>query len=156
MEGYEILLLDENGAEVETNQIGEIVLKSSFFASGFWNKPHLTEAAFLPSLDGGSARMYRTGDLGRRLPDGCLIHMGRKDHQVKVRGHRIEIPEIEEVLRNLDALKETAVMPIVGQCASAADRRTSRQRNPFVLAGYPADPLLAPIRFRLLDPLLRR
>jgi len=75
MEGYEILLLDENGAEVETNQIGEIVLKSSFFASGFWNKPHLTEAAFLPSLDGGRARMYRTGDLGRRLADGCLIHI---------------------------------------------------------------------------------
>jgi len=114
MEGYEILLLDENGAEVETNQIGEIVLKSSYFASGFWNKPHLTEAAFLPSLDGGSARMYRTGDLGRRLPDGCLIHMGRKDHQVKVRGHRIEITEIEEALRNLDAVKETAVMPWKG------------------------------------------
>ena len=58
--------------------------------------------------------MYRTGDLGRRLPDGCLIHMGRKDHQVKVRGHRIEVAEIEEVLRNLDAVRETVVMPWKG------------------------------------------
>ena len=55
--------------------------------------------------------MYRTGDLGHRLPDGCLIHMGRKDHQVKLRGHRIEVAEIEAVLRNLDTVKEAVVMP---------------------------------------------
>ncbi len=114
MEGYEIFLLDENGEEVEASQIGEIVLKSRYLSSGFWNRPELTEASFLPVPGGGAERMYRTGDLGRRLPDGCLIHMGRKDHQVKVRGHRIEVAEIEEVLRNLDAVRETVVMPWKG------------------------------------------
>ena len=84
MEGYEILLLDENGEEVEANQIGEIVVKSRYLPSGFWNRPDLTKASFLPAPGGGKERMYRTGDLGRRLLDGCLIHMGRKDHQVKV------------------------------------------------------------------------
>ena len=114
MEGYEISLLDEDGEEVEANQIGEIVVKSSYLPSGFWNRPDLTEASFLPVPGRGEERMYRTGDLGRRLSDGCLIHMGRKDHQVKVRGHRIEVAEIEAALRNLDAVKETVVMPWKG------------------------------------------
>ena len=114
MEGYEILLLDENGEEVEANQIGEIVLKSSYLPSGFWNRPDLTMASFLPVPGAGKERMYRTGDLGRRLPDGRLIHMGRKDHQVKVRGHRIEVAEIEEALRSVDAVVETVVMPWKG------------------------------------------
>jgi amino acid adenylation domain-containing protein len=113
MEGYEISLLDEDGEEVGANQIGEIVVKSSYLPSGFWNRPELTEASFLP-LPGGEERMYRTGDLGRRLPDGCLIHVGRKDHQVKMRGHRIEVAEIEEVLRSLDAVRETVVVPWKG------------------------------------------
>ena len=114
MEGYEIFLLDENGEAVGANQVGEIVVKSSYLPLGFWNRPDLTEASFLPVPGGGGERMYRTGDLGRRLPDGCLVHMGRKDHQVKVRGQRIEVAEIEEVLRNLDAVRETVVMPWKG------------------------------------------
>jgi amino acid adenylation domain-containing protein len=114
MEGYEIFLLNENGEEVGANQIGEIAVKSSYLPSGFWNRPDLTEALFVPVPGEGDKRMYRTGDLGRRLSDGCLFHMGRKDHQVKVRGHRIEVAEIEAVLSNLDTVKETVVMPWKG------------------------------------------
>jgi aryl carrier-like protein len=115
MEGYEILLRDENGEEVGANEIGEIVVKSGYLPSGFWNRPDLTESVFLPVPGGGQERMYRTGDLGRRLTDGCLVHLGRKDHQVKVRGHRIEVAEIEAVLRSLDTVQETVVMPWKGQ-----------------------------------------
>ena len=137
MEGYEIFLLDENGEEVEANQIGEIVLKSSYLASGFWNRPDLTQASFLPVPGGGAERMYRTGDLGRRLPDGCLIHAGRKDHQVKVRGHRIEVAEIEEALRNLDAVRETLVVPWKGPDAEqhlVAYFVTDAERTPSISA----------------------
>jgi acyl-coenzyme A synthetase/AMP-(fatty) acid ligase/acyl carrier protein len=110
-EGYEILLLNEDGEEAGADQIGEIAVKSRYLAPGYWKRPDLTEASFLPVPGGGEERTYRTGDLGRRLSDGCLIHMGRKDHQVKIRGYRIEVAEIEKVLLDLDAVKDTVVMP---------------------------------------------
>lgn len=106
----EILLLDEEGEAVGVNQIGEIVIKSPYLALGYWRKPDLTQAAFMPDPAGGSMRLYRTGDLGRLRPDGCLEHLGRKDTQVKIRGHRVETSEVETVLREHPAVKEIAVL----------------------------------------------
>ena len=94
----EVLVLGEAGDPVRPNQTGEIVIKSRYLAPGYWRRPELTQAAFLPSPDGDGERLYRTGDLGCMLPDGCLMHLGRKDFQVKIRGHRIEVGEIELAL----------------------------------------------------------
>jgi acyl carrier protein len=69
---------------------------------------------------GGDERLYFTGDLGLMHPDGCLIHLGRKDFQVKVRGHRIELAEIETALLALDTVKEAFVL--------AADERPEEPR----------------------------
>ena len=103
----EVLLLDDDGHEVGVNRIGEIVVKSRYLSPGYWQRLDLTQAAFLPNR--GDERIYRTGDLGLRHGDGCLVPVGRKDFQVKVRGHRIEIAEIETALLSLDNIKEATV-----------------------------------------------
>ena len=106
----EVLVLDEAGQAVGVNQTGEIAIKSRYLSPGYWRQPDLTRAAFLADPDGGDERIYRTGDLGYLLPDGCLVHVGRRDFQVKVHGYRIEIAEIELVLLDLDTVKEAVVV----------------------------------------------
>jgi acyl carrier protein len=59
---------------------------------------------------GSDARLYRTGDLGQLRPDGCMVHLGRKDFQVKIRGHRINTAEIETVLLDHPAVKDAVVV----------------------------------------------
>ena len=109
VEDNEILLLDDDNKEVGFNQVGEIAVKSRYLSLGYWRKPHRTQSAFLPNPDGRDERIYLTGDMGLMLSDGCLIHMGRKDFQIKIRGHRVEVAEIETVLMELDTIKEAAV-----------------------------------------------
>jgi acyl carrier protein len=94
---------------VGPNETGEIVVRSKYLAVGYWRQPQLTQAAFLPDREGGAERLYFTGDLGVMRPDGCLIHLGRKDFQVKIRGYRVEVAEIEAALSKLDAVKSTVV-----------------------------------------------
>jgi acyl-coenzyme A synthetase/AMP-(fatty) acid ligase len=106
----EILLLDDNGKQVGFNQLGEIAIKSRYVALGYWRRPELTQAKFLPDPDGGDKRIYLTGDLGRMLPDACLEHLGRKDFQVKIRGYSIAVREVEMALLALDTIKEAVVV----------------------------------------------
>lgn len=110
VEGKEVLLLDEAGRAAGVDEAGEIVVRSRYLSPGYWRRPDLTQAAFSPDPDGGDCRVYRTGDLGRRGPDGCLVHLGRKDRQVKVRGHRVEIAEVESALLDLNTVKEAFVL----------------------------------------------
>jgi hypothetical protein len=105
----EILLLDEDGAEVAPGRIGEISVKSKYLTPAYWCRPDLTAAAFSLNPEDDGRRTYRTGDLGRTLPDGCLVDLGRKDFQVKIRGHRIEFSEIEMALLAHRAIKEAVV-----------------------------------------------
>jgi len=114
-EDVEVLLWDENGAQVGANQIGEIIVKGRYLSLGYWRRPDLTQAAFQPDPDGGDARLYRTGDLGQILPDGTLVHLGRIDQQVKIRGYRVEVAEIEAALYDFDTIKEAVVVAREGQ-----------------------------------------
>jgi acyl-coenzyme A synthetase/AMP-(fatty) acid ligase len=97
-EGIEILLLDERGKELGLNHDGEIAVRSRFLGAGFWGQPELSKAQFVPDHGGSQGSIYLTGDLGRRLSDGFLIHLGRKDLMVKIRGFRVELGEIESAL----------------------------------------------------------
>jgi amino acid adenylation domain-containing protein len=108
VDGTEVLLLDEAGEPTEIT--GEIAIRSAHIALGYWGQPQLTQAAFLPDPEGGSRRIYRTGDLGRLLSNGGLEFTGRKDFQVKVRGYRIEVSEIETRLLEHAAIKEVIVL----------------------------------------------
>ena len=109
VDGVEVLLIDDTGAEVDLGQVGEIVVKSRHLSPGYWRRPDLTQATFSSGPRGGEERLYRTGDLGRMRPDGCLEHLGRKDSRVKIRGHSVEVAEIEAALLDLDNVKEVAV-----------------------------------------------
>lgn len=90
-----IKLLDEAGGEVPMGESGEITIESPYLALGYWNRPDLNSTVF-ESI--GAIRRFKTGDLGQFLPDGKLVHQGRKDFQVKIRGFRVEVSEIERVL----------------------------------------------------------
>lgn len=109
VEDLEVLLLDEAGQEVAAGEVGEIVVKSEYLALGYWRRPDLTEAAFLPDPQGSPARLLKTGDMGYVLPDGCLVHAGRKDFQVKIRGYRVNVSEIEMALLDYGFIKEAVV-----------------------------------------------
>jgi len=78
VEDKTILLLDDDGKEVEAGQVGEIVVMSRYLASGYWRRPELTNAVFRPADAPGGPRSYYTGDLGRMNPDGSLVCLGRK------------------------------------------------------------------------------
>ena len=109
LEGNQVMLLD--GKSMGVNCVGEIAVKSRYLALGYWRQPELTGSKFLPDPDGGGgARIYHTGDLGYMLPDGCLVHVGRKDFQIKVRGHRVELSEVEMALLQFDGVKQAAVV----------------------------------------------
>lgn len=110
VQDMKLLLLDGNDKGIGFNEVGEIVVKSRYVSPGYWRRPDLTQTVFLPDPDGGNERIYLTGDLGRMLPDGCLFHLERKDFQVKIRGQRIEVAEIEMVLLSLKAVKESVVV----------------------------------------------
>jgi amino acid adenylation domain-containing protein len=108
-EDVELLLLDAEGSPVAAGSPGEIVVRSRYLSRGYWNRPELTEAAFLPDPDGGDRRLFRTGEMGRLLPDGCLLHLGRCDFQVKIGGCRVEPAEVEAFFTGTGLVREAAV-----------------------------------------------
>ncbi len=96
---YRVTLLDDDRRPVPTGGIGEICVGGPGVARGYVNRPDLTADRFIPDPRGiPGERIYRTGDLGRFLPDGELEYLGRADSEVKVRGHRVDLQEIESVL----------------------------------------------------------
>ena len=108
-DNVQIYVLDPYGHPTPTGVIGEIYIGGEGVAVGYVGNPELTAERFVPNRHGGG-RLYRTGDLGRRLPDGTLQYVGRRDEQVKVRGHRIELGEIELELQGHEAVKAAAVV----------------------------------------------
>lgn len=106
----EVLLLDGNGEQVAAGNIGEIVIRSRFISRGYWQRPELNEGVFGCDQRDPHIRTYRTGDLGIFRADGCLEHRGRKDGQVKIRGNRIEIAEVEMALRSLPGVSHAAAI----------------------------------------------
>jgi amino acid adenylation domain-containing protein len=115
VEGKEIFLLDNNRNKVEGNQVGEIAVRSRYLSTEYWRRPELTSAKFLPDPSGGDKRIYLTGDLGRMLPDGRLVYLGRKDLEVKIRGSKVAITEIEMALRDCAYVKDAAVTALDDQ-----------------------------------------
>jgi amino acid adenylation domain-containing protein len=110
VEEMEVLLLDDDGHEVGVDEIGEIAVRSRYLSPGYWGNAELTQAKFIVGSDGGDNRLYLTGDLGRMLADGSLVHLGRKDFQVKVRGYKIDVAEIERALLALDSIEAVVVV----------------------------------------------
>lgn len=108
----ELLLLDRNLQLVPIGVPAELWIGGPSLARGYWRRPSLTAERFAPHPFSGQpgARLYRTGDLARYLPDGTLELLGRVDNQIKLRGFRIELAEIESVLRTHDGVAQAAVI----------------------------------------------
>ncbi|MES1240935.1 MAG: non-ribosomal peptide synthase/polyketide synthase [Acidobacteriota bacterium] len=104
-------VLDRALRPVPVGVPGELCLGGPGVAQGYWNRPDLTADKFVPDpLGAPGERLYRTGDLARWLPDGTVEYLGRTDHQVKVRGYRIEPGEIESVLARCPGVAECAIV----------------------------------------------
>lgn len=108
--GTHVFLLDEQRHPVSTGQIGEIYIGGGGVAQGYWNDSVLTAASFLRRCDGQPGFMYKTGDLGVRRTDGLFEFVGRRDRQIKLRGYRIELEDIESVLRGVPGVSDAAVL----------------------------------------------
>jgi amino acid adenylation domain-containing protein len=105
----EIVILDEEGLPVVGTQIGEIAVKSKYLSPGYWNDNTLTQKK-ITEVNGDGQRLYHTGDIGRFKLDGSLVHIGRKDFQVKIRGQRIELAEIEVAISQIESVAEAVVV----------------------------------------------
>ncbi|KAF4344409.1 non-ribosomal peptide synthetase [Fusarium beomiforme] len=100
------LILDPNGETLQPyGAVGELCIAGPQVTDGYVNRPDLTAGAYVDSPQLG-VRIYRTGDLARWLPDGEIECLGRKDNQVKIHGHRIELGEVENAIRNSDLVKD--------------------------------------------------
>ncbi len=126
---------------------GELLLGGAGLARGYLGRPELTAERFVPDPFGSApgARLYRSGDRGRLLPDGRLEFLGRLDHQVKVRGFRIEPGEIEWVLSRHPEVREAVVL--------ARGAEAERRLVGYVLAPPDAQPQPQALRSYLAERL---
>ena len=108
----EILIVGEDGCWAAPGESGEIAVRSHYTMKGYWRKPKLTAAVMRQDPDGSDKRVYFTGDIGRIGPDGRLDVFGRRDFQVKVRGYRVQLAEIEMHLLSLKAISEALVVAL--------------------------------------------
>ncbi len=120
--GVEVHLLDRHDQPVLPGAVGELALGGNSLARGYLARPAQTAERFVPhpfpsesasvatTLPQAGARLYRTGDRARRRADGRLEFLGRSDHQLKLRGYRVEPGEIEALLRSQDGVQDAAVL----------------------------------------------
>ena len=101
---------------VPPGETGELLIGGPGLADGYLNRPGLTAERFVPDPSGDRPgdRLYRTGDLVRQAPDGRIVYLGRADRQVKVRGQRIELGEVEAVLGGHSGVDRVAVEAVPG------------------------------------------
>jgi amino acid adenylation domain-containing protein len=98
--GQSAIIIAEDGAPVRTGDDGELCLAGSQVTDGYWRQPDLTAERFAPISTANTTTWYRTGDRARISPGYGLLFRGRMDRQVKIAGHRVELQEVETVLRH--------------------------------------------------------
>jgi prolipoprotein diacylglyceryl transferase len=153
--GYAAVILDPDNPQsaVPRGEVGEVAIAGVGLARGYINRPEQTAAAFIPDFlsipQNPSNRLYRTGDMGRITPDGDIEYLGRIDFQIKLRGYRIELTEIESVLLAAPGVAAAVVdtyepvpgaVELVGYYTARAD---SPEPDPDVLRALLAEQLPA-------------
>ncbi|TKC88300.1 amino acid adenylation domain-containing protein [Trinickia terrae] len=109
LDNVECHVFDANRMPVPPGVIGELYIGGAGVAAGYWQRPDLTAASFVADPLDPAGRLYKTGDMVRRLADGRIAFVGRKDGQVKIRGQRVELGEIEAALDGLDGVVDSRV-----------------------------------------------
>jgi len=114
--GTRVHVLDARGRMVPAGVRGELCVTGPGLAPGYLDRPALTADAFRPNpfAEHPGERLYRTGDAVRLRPEGTLEFLGRVDQQVKIRGHRVELGEIEAAVRRVSAAPEAVVVAAAG------------------------------------------
>ncbi|PPL00243.1 non-ribosomal peptide synthetase [Parapedobacter indicus] len=117
LKNTKIQLLDSHGNNVPIGQVGELCISGDCVSEGYYGDPALTAHAFVPAPHAAEshAMMYKSGDLGKYLPNGEIQYVGRMDQQVKLRGHRIELQEIEQCLLQQSGVKDAVVHAVDDQ-----------------------------------------
>ncbi len=110
IDNVEVVIVDKLNRLVPVTVPGQIAIGGLGLARGYFKDPELTGRKFIPDPRDPSKRLYLTGDLGRLLPDGRVEFFGRDDHQVKLRGYRVELGEIESALQSHPQVERAAVI----------------------------------------------
>ncbi|MEU0517572.1 amino acid adenylation domain-containing protein [Streptosporangium sp. NPDC006007] len=140
-----VWVAEENGEPAPAGVVGELVIGGPTVARGYLRRPGPSAEGFRPDPY-GPRRLYRTGDLARRGNDGRLVFLGRTDDQVKMRGVRVELGEVEAALRETGRVRAAAVVP-TGR--SAADLQLVGFVTPLPGVTTVPEELLAALRSRL-------
>ena len=126
MDNTAIYIVDASGRRVPPGALGELWIAGEQVAAGYLHRPEVTKKAFIPnpfSQEKGYETVYRTGDFVRYRPDGNIEFAGRRDGLVKIRGFRVELAEVEVVVRDYPAIRDAAVVafdnPAGGQFIAA-------------------------------------
>lgn len=112
--GAQALIVDENDRPLPANQIGELIVASSTMMHGYWGRPSLNATAFYDEepIPGFQRRYYRTGDLFKMDNTGLLHFCGRKDRQIKIRGYRFELDEVEAAFTAQSEIEEAVAVMV--------------------------------------------
>ena len=145
VDDVESSIVDEDGRSMERGQVGEIVISSRFTFPGYWKQPELTRQTLVPDPHVRENYLLKTGDLGRMLVDGAVEYQGRRDMQCKVRGHRVQIDEIEKALQGIPQLNQVAVV--------AQDWRSDKRLIAYVVPQAGRIPKISELRSALAEKL---
>jgi amino acid adenylation domain-containing protein len=145
IDGVDLLVITPSGTLAGIGELGEIAVRTPYLSRGYLNDAALSASRFVvnPWTGEPGDLLYRTGDLGRYRPDGLVEPMGRADQQVKVRGFRVELGEVEGALASHPTIREAAV---IAREADAGDRRLVAY---WVPAEGSAEPDAASLRLHL-------
>ncbi|MGD1952455.1 MAG: AMP-binding protein, partial [Leptolyngbyaceae cyanobacterium] len=112
-------VVDDTDQPAAAGDIGELLVRTPTMMVGYWQRPDLNERAFYQTeIANQTAVFYRTGDLVQQLPDGNYQFVGRKDRQIKARGYRIELDEVEAALVGHPHVEEAAAYAVSAEAGS--------------------------------------
>jgi amino acid adenylation domain-containing protein len=168
MADVQLLVLGREDGLCAVGEVGEVCVRSPHLALGYLEDPELTRRRFTPNPFTGPStgqdgdRIYRTGDQGRYLPDGSVAYLGRADQQVKVRGFRVELGEVQASLAAAPGVREAVVLLKTGDPGGGrlvgyvvpepgAPRPAPSELKAFLAARLPAHAV--PAGFAVLDAL---
>src|SRR5690606_22520580 len=111
----QLYVLDEHMEPVPIGVTGDLYIGGAGVARGYLNRPELNTQKFISNpFSKTNCKLYRTGDLARHMPDGNLEFIGRSDDQIKIRGYRLELGEVESVLLQHPSVRDCVVLVTEG------------------------------------------
>jgi len=144
IDNTQIYILDSHLQPAPVGVVGELYISGEGVAAGYLNQPELTKERFIDNPFVSNSKMYRTGDLCRYMPNGNVEFLGRADHQIKVRGFRVELGEIEATLAKHPSVRQAVVV-------AKPDAQGDKQLIAYVVGPSPTDDLRAYLRENLPD-----